>query len=65
MIRGSILVVVAVYSIIFLKKSLYKHQWLGVVVTSLGIIIVGFVSVIYSSPSAKNPALGVILLLIS
>lgn len=64
MVRGSIIIVVAVYSRVFLNKELYRHQGLGVALTIIGVTVVGVVSVLYEAPSARNPLLGVILLLI-
>ena len=63
MLRGFIVVVVAIYSKIFLKKRIFKHQTLGVIIVFIGISIVGVASVLWSASSAKNPVLGIIVLI--
>ncbi|OMJ94984.1 hypothetical protein SteCoe_1676 [Stentor coeruleus] len=58
MMKGFIVVIVAISSVLFLKKKIYRHQVLGCVLITLGIIIVGIVSIIYKASSASNPILG-------
>lgn len=65
MVRGFIIVVVALYSILILKRTLFRHQVLGVVLTTLGVAIVGLVSVVYKAPTARNPLLGLVFLLVA
>jgi drug/metabolite transporter (DMT)-like permease len=65
MMRGFIMVVVALYSIIFLKIRLFRHQYLGVLCALIGVVIVGLASVIYESSSASNPVLGVIIIVLA
>lgn len=65
MIRGSIIIVVAVYSRIFLGRRLYRHQVAGVVLTVIGVTVVGVASVFHEASSARSPLLGVVLLLIA
>mmetsp|Transcript_6634 Transcript_6634/g.9804 ORF Transcript_6634/g.9804 Transcript_6634/m.9804 type:complete len:373 (+) Transcript_6634:8-1126(+) len=64
MIRGFVVVVVAIYSKIFLKRSLFRHQILGMVSCTIGVFLVGLASILYEAPSARNPVLGVVLLLL-
>ena len=52
MMRGLIVVFTALGSIIFLKRRLHRHHWLGVVVLTVGIGIVGFASLWHEK---KNP----------
>lgn len=42
MLRGSIVVITASLSIIFLKRKLFRHHWTGVVIIVGGILIVAF-----------------------
>ena len=65
MMRGFIMVVVALYSIIFLKLTLFRHQILGVVFAFIGVCLVGLASVLYEASSAKSPVLGVIIIIIA
>ncbi|OMJ70872.1 hypothetical protein SteCoe_31058 [Stentor coeruleus] len=65
MMRGFIIVIVAVNSVVFLKKKLYRHQILGAGLTTFGVCIVGVVSILYQSSSAPNPILGIILILVA
>ena len=63
MMKGFIIVVVAVFSVIFLKAKLYRHQILGCGLATFGVIIVGTVSILYQAASASNPVLGSVLVL--
>ena len=65
MMRGFIMVVVAIYSIVFLKLTLFRHQYLGVVLAFIGVGIVGLASILYEASSAENPVLGVIIIIIA
>ena len=65
MIRGFIMVVVALYSILFLKLILFRHQILGVVFAFIGVCLVGLASVLYEASSAKSPVLGLVVITIS
>lgn len=64
MMRGLIVVVVALYSLIFLRRRLFQHQIVGVVFVFVGVLLVGIASVIWSNSSSRNPALGAILIII-
>mmetsp|Transcript_20102 Transcript_20102/g.37344 ORF Transcript_20102/g.37344 Transcript_20102/m.37344 type:complete len:401 (+) Transcript_20102:3181-4383(+) len=64
MMRGVIIIVVAVYSVIFLKRKLFKHQYFGVGLVFGGITAVGVSSVFAQSSSASNPVLGIIILIL-
>lgn len=65
MMRGFIMVVVALYSILFLKIKLFPHQYLGVACAFIGVCLVGLASVLYEASSAKSPVLGVIIIIIA
>jgi hypothetical protein len=65
MMRGFIIVIVAVNSVIFLNKKLYQHQILGAGLATFGVGIVGATSILYQSPSAPNPILGIIFILVA
>ena len=63
MMKGFIIVVVAVFSVVFLKSKLYRHQILGCGLATIGVIIVGTVSILFQAASASNPVLGCVLVL--
>lgn len=67
MLRGAIVVVVALYSVLFLKRTLFRHHYLGVAMVTAGVAIVGLGSIFYASSSsnARNPALGAILIVVA
>lgn len=68
MMRGFINVVTPVFSIIFLKRKLYIHHWVGVASIVLGVGEVGWVAMKYDSSDVTtggSTALGIILILIS
>jgi uncharacterized membrane protein len=45
MMRGLIVVITAVMSIVFLKKKQYRHHLTGVILIITGVFLVGYVSV--------------------
>ena len=57
--------VVAIYTVLFLRLRIFKHEVLGVILISVGIAIVGVFSILYEADSAKNPKLGFIIMIIS
>ena len=67
MLRGSIVVVVALYSRLFLKRKLFQHHYVGVAFVTGGVLIVGLGSVFMggSGSNASNPALGAILIVVA
>lgn len=65
MMRGFIIIVTFIYSLIFLKAKILKHQILSLLIILVGLVIIGTSSILSSSESAKNPALGLILIIIS
>lgn len=70
MLRGMIIIVTSAFSIIFLKKKLYRHHWTSVGVIFVGVMIVGIAAIIKSNKSGgsageKIDPLGILLLLIS
>jgi drug/metabolite transporter (DMT)-like permease len=66
MMRGLIVVITAVMSIIFLGKKQYRHHWVGVVCILVGVASVGVVSVNSGgSTSAGSEVFGIILLIVA
>ncbi len=67
MMRGLIVVITAVMSIIFLGKKQYRHHWVGVFCILVGVASVGVVSVANSSSStgAGSEVFGIILLIVA
>ena len=64
MIRGIKVVIIAFFSRFFLKKLLYRHNYLSMSMIVIGIFLVGL-STILASNGANASVLGVILLVIS
>jgi len=67
MMRGFIVVVCAFFSVIFLKRRLYRHHWTAVVCIVLGEAAIGFVTIMAgkSDGDGGSEAFGIFLLLIS
>ena len=65
MMRGLIVVITAVMSIIFLGKKQYRHHWVGVICILVGVASVGVVSVSGSSSSGGSEVFGIILLIVA
>lgn len=63
MMRGLIVFITAMMSIIFLKKRLHRHHWTALVLIIGGIVLVGVASL--SGDSGDTKALGIILLIVS
>lgn len=64
MLRGFLVVIVAVYSVLFLGRRLYRHQILGVLLVFAGVSIVGVGSIWLVESDAINPGLGAFLILL-
>ena len=67
MMRGFIVVVCAIFSVIFLKKKLFIHHWTAVICIVLGEAAIGFVTIMAGSKEGEggSEAFGIMLLLIS
>lgn len=65
MARASLSVFVAIYSVIFLKQKIFRHQVVGIVLLFIGLIIVGTSHIVHQSASSDDPIWGGIILLIS
>jgi drug/metabolite transporter (DMT)-like permease len=67
MLRGLLVAIVGIYSVIFLKSKLFFHHWFGIVSIVLGTILVGLASILFSQNevASKNPILGDSMILIS
>jgi len=67
MLRGAIVVVVALYSVVFLKRKLFKHHYVGVAFVTGGVVVVGLGSILVggSGSNASNPTLGAILIVVA
>lgn len=66
MLRGGVIIITAIFSVLFLKKKLYRHHYLGITLAIIGITIVGTVAISGGSSSkSSNASLGVLLILCS
>ena len=68
MMRGLIVVITAIMSIIFLGAKQYRHHWTGVVLILSGVFLVGFISVKKENSSGSSGSsiiLGIFLLICS
>ncbi len=65
MIRGIKIVITAFFSIVFLKRKLYRHHWTSVAIIFIGLILVG-VAVLTggSSGGIRTEPLGIVLLVL-
>lgn len=62
MMGGFIVFIVSIFSIIFLKRKLYRHHWTGLVLIFVGIGLVALSVLIAkksSSSENENPVLGI------
>ena len=71
MFKGVIIIFTAIFSVIFLKKKIYRHQIFGIFVVVSGLCIIGLNSILYAQqhsdsdihPMGSNPLLGIILII--
>jgi drug/metabolite transporter (DMT)-like permease len=63
MMRGAVVVFVAILTVLILKQKLYPVHWVGVMGTVMGLLLVGLSSVLgpHDSANASNPILGDVL----
>jgi drug/metabolite transporter (DMT)-like permease len=64
MLRGSIIIITAGMSILFLKRKLFIHHWSSITLIFIGVFLVGLASIKSSSGEETKP-LGLILLIVS
>ena len=64
MLSSASIAIVAINSVVILKRKIFRHQVLGGIITTIGVVIVGITSILFQAPSAPNPALGIVLLMI-
>jgi drug/metabolite transporter (DMT)-like permease len=64
MLRGGVIVLVAFFSVIILKRKLYSHHYLGMLLVITGVTMVGVSAILdtKSDNSSGSQALGVILI---
>ena len=65
MMRGFLIVIVAIGTVYILKRNIHRHQILGCILCIIGITIIGIISILHKAPSAINPALGITMILIA
>jgi len=66
MIRGGVVLVTALFSVLFLKKKLYLHHYIGCVAVIIGIGVVGSSNYIFPEAGASpNETWALLLLLLS
>jgi hypothetical protein len=65
MARASLSIFVAIYSVVFLKQKIFRHQVTGIVMLFIGLIIVGTSHIVHQSASSDDPIWGGIILIIS
>ncbi|XP_013775752.2 solute carrier family 35 member F6-like [Limulus polyphemus] len=64
MLRGSIIIFTGISSKIFLKRKLHGLQWTGIIVTTVGLVLVGLSDVLEEHHSSDSRVvLGIILIL--
>jgi len=65
MLRGSVVIFTGIFTVVFLKKPLFRFQWLGMLLVLVGLLFVGLASVVGSGDddnNAPDPVLGDIII---
>lgn len=57
MLRGTLVLFAGAFTILILRRQLYIHNWLGMVLITAGAALVGASSVIYQGPPGHNNTL--------
>lgn len=65
MFRGSLILFTALFSKVFLKGKIYRHNYLALVFIISGLALVGIGSTIYGEEGAETKVMGVILVIIA
>lgn len=65
MMRGGIIIITCIFSILFLKKYPTKHQWIGVGIVFLGIFIVGVSAKLNETEAYEFKVIGFVMMLAS
>jgi len=68
MLRGMIIIVTAVMSILFLKRKLFRHHWTSVGIIFVGVALVGLAAVLKSQEEGANSEIkpiGLVLLVVA
>lgn len=58
MLRGGVIVFTCLFSKIFLKREVYRHHMVGVVLLVLGFVLVGVASVLSDTGDASGAGVG-------
>jgi drug/metabolite transporter (DMT)-like permease len=65
MLRGSTVLFIAVFSHIFLQRRFFRHEYLGMIIVTSGLLVVGVsASLRKTTQEASNPVLGNILVIV-
>jgi drug/metabolite transporter (DMT)-like permease len=54
MLKGALVFIAAIYSIIFLKRRFFRHHWTALTIVIIGVIIVGASPIIYPDSSSSQ-----------
>lgn len=54
MLRGGVILITALFTVVFLKKPLYKHNYIGCALVIVGISLVGASKYIFPSSSGSD-----------
>ena len=66
MLRGMIIIVTSVMSIIFLKRRFYNHHWASMALIFAGVFLVGLAALVWGDKDGDSTkAIGLILLIIA
>jgi drug/metabolite transporter (DMT)-like permease len=64
MLRGGIVIITALFSKIFLKRILYRHNFLGIFLVIFGILLVGGANFIFPASKSSSSASVIYLIII-
>ena len=56
MLRSTLIIFTAMFSVIILKMKLFRHHYLSLILILIGLVLVGLSQVLYPSPTAKEEA---------
>jgi hypothetical protein len=64
MFRGSLILFTAIFSIMFLKRKLYRHNFLAITITISGLLLVGLATLLFNKGQDEHNSIGGIILVL-
>ena len=54
MLKGALVFIAAIYSMILFKRVFYRHHWTAMIIVTAGVVVVGASPILYPDPNEKS-----------